>query len=150
MLPWIKHVYSRFSVAGGLNCRYMQLFNFRRKPYWAKCQISWLLPKIKYISSFYYNVLKWALCIFSCVLCKGSAFFSHPPFHLYIFIYGVSNWTVIWRLWYLHLLYLFSKRCACCFFASRHLCFWREKKDKEHSVTMSATVSSCSTTESVS
>ena len=51
-------MYSRFSVAGGLNCRYMQLFNFRRKPYWAKCQISWLLPKIKYTSSFCYNVLK--------------------------------------------------------------------------------------------
>lgn len=98
MLPWIKDVYSRFSVAGGLNCRYMQLFNFRRKPYWAKCQISWLLPKIKYTSSFCYNVLKWVLRIFSSMLCKGSAFFSHPPLHLYVFTYGINNWTVIQRL----------------------------------------------------
>lgn len=57
MLLWIKDAYSKFPVAGGLNCRYMQLFNFRRKPYWAKCQISWLLPEIKYTSSFCYNVL---------------------------------------------------------------------------------------------
>lgn len=32
MLPWIKGAQCRFAVAGGLNCRYMQLFNFRRKP----------------------------------------------------------------------------------------------------------------------
>lgn len=94
MLPWIKDVYSIISVACGLNWRYMQLFNFRRKPYWAKCHISWLLPKIKYTSSFCYNVLESVLCIFSCMLCKGSAFFSHPPCHLYIFTYGINNSNV--------------------------------------------------------
>lgn len=132
MLLWIKDVQSRFSVLGGLNCRYMQLFNFRRKPYWAKCQISWLLPKIKHTSSFCYNVLKWVLRVFSCMLCKGSAFFSHSPIHLYIFTCGINNWTVIGRWQYLHLLYLFSKKCAHWFFASRHLSFTREKKVQKH------------------